>query len=330
MLTLTLIALLGCNTNGSPNNGATITLGDDTATTGDTDGNVGSLTEDNDQDGYTEEQGDCDDSLASVFPGAYDAPDEYSIDQNCDGTDGVWGTDYTDDDGDCFCDGLSQCLASTNSACETLDVGDCDDTSKTTAPDEHDQCYTETDESCGNETLDEPFDCDGDGQTSAGYGGVDCDDGNPNINTLTGEINSNGYDDNCNDIIDGLRAEISWTDAECTETDCPDASATALTFQFFDDEHTSVLYAYSRGLDAAQGWVVRAGESTDERADEVVFPANVRSTLTYIYVSELPIENTGKTCVIWGPNPTEMLALLNGPDYRSGFDCATLTFPVTE
>ena len=41
---------------------------------------------DEDGDGYTESQGDCDDNSATVYPGADEICSD-GIDQNCDGTD---------------------------------------------------------------------------------------------------------------------------------------------------------------------------------------------------------------------------------------------------
>jgi hypothetical protein len=40
---------------------------------------------DNDGDGYTENQGDCNDAIDSIHPGAFDVPND-SIDQDCDGS----------------------------------------------------------------------------------------------------------------------------------------------------------------------------------------------------------------------------------------------------
>lgn len=82
---LTFFALLGCAKNVSDDEG------DDTSSVP-VDTSTPDLS-DQDNDGVTSEDGDCDDNDASVYPGADDSAGD-GIDQNCDGTDGV------DEDGD--------------------------------------------------------------------------------------------------------------------------------------------------------------------------------------------------------------------------------------
>ncbi len=60
---------------------------------------------DDDGDGYTEEQGDCDDSNSLFYPGAIE-PCEHGFDKNCDGLVGTCDSDndldgYTENQGDC-------------------------------------------------------------------------------------------------------------------------------------------------------------------------------------------------------------------------------------
>jgi len=111
---------------------------------------------DDDGDGWTESQGDCDDTNPNVNPNV----DEYAngIDDNCDGTIDE-GTDGYDDDGD----GYSE------------DEGDCDDTDVDINPGETEICDNNTDDNCdGSEEAEDAIDCttyyrdyDGDGYGSS-------------------------------------------------------------------------------------------------------------------------------------------------------------------
>jgi hypothetical protein len=56
------------------------------AATGGGGSDSGMLHFDNDGDGYTEEQGDCDDDDALRYPGAEETPGD-GVDSNCDGQD---------------------------------------------------------------------------------------------------------------------------------------------------------------------------------------------------------------------------------------------------
>ena len=140
---------------------------------------------DDDGDGFTENQGDCDDSDPSINPIADEV--ENGIDDDCNGQ-----IDEGDDDGDGFTEGQ----------------GDCDDNDPSVYPGApesangiDDDCDTIVDE----ETIN--YDDDGDGQTE---NQGDCDDGDASIYLGAVEICGNGKDDNCN----GNQNEINAT--SCT------------------------------------------------------------------------------------------------------------------
>ncbi|MCD4694140.1 putative metal-binding motif-containing protein [bacterium] len=67
-------------------------------------------TVDADGDGYTAEDGDCNDGDANIYPGAYDVPDD-GIDQDCSGFDATGAVDPLDidDDGDGYSENGGDC-----------------------------------------------------------------------------------------------------------------------------------------------------------------------------------------------------------------------------
>ncbi|MDG1478850.1 MAG: putative metal-binding motif-containing protein [Myxococcota bacterium] len=111
---------------------------------------------DDDEDGWTESQGDCDDDNPNVNPNV----EEYAngIDDNCDGNIDE-GTNGYDDDGD----GYSE------------DQGDCDDGNVDVNPGETEICDNNRDDNCdGSEEAEDAIDCttyyrdyDGDGYGSS-------------------------------------------------------------------------------------------------------------------------------------------------------------------
>lgn len=151
---------------------------------------VGPADVDNDGDGWSEDDGDCDDSNPSAFPQVNDPPDPSDIDHNCDGVDGV---DYDQD-------GIAR-------ETWTGDDEDCDDNDPgiptTEIP------YNGIDEDCNGNGNDE--DLDGDGFLYNSLLSLypppigvpdDCDDLDPNVHPAAIEDNSNGIDDNCNGQVD--------------------------------------------------------------------------------------------------------------------------------
>lgn len=81
---------------------------------------------DRDGDGYTADDGDCDDFDATVYPGATEVCD--GVDNACQGS---LMTGESDADGD----GYVSCLSS-----QTLATGDCDDHDPTINPDAEEVC----------------------------------------------------------------------------------------------------------------------------------------------------------------------------------------------
>ncbi len=186
---------------------------------------------DQDQDGYTPADGDCDDNDASYHPGADEDPGNTGFgdgfDNDCDGIVDE-GTNRYDDDGDGFIeldgdcddtnpdihpgmtetcgDGIDQDCDGTDLDCGDIDndgdgitpnEGDCDDQNAGIHPGADEIPYNGIDEDCDGSDLD---DADGDGY-SGGPQGDDCDDGAPGVHPGA-EESCNGIDDDCDGDID--------------------------------------------------------------------------------------------------------------------------------
>jgi hypothetical protein len=135
---------------------------------------------DDDGDGFTEEQGDCDDGDASVNPQA----DEFfnSRDDDCDGLTDE-GTEGYDDDGD----GLSEV------------GGDCDDADATQYPGAAEACDGEDDDCDGIVDETTPcFDDDGDGWAETAG---DCNDGSTSVYPGAPEL-ADFVDNDCDGVAD--------------------------------------------------------------------------------------------------------------------------------
>jgi subtilisin-like proprotein convertase family protein len=212
---------------------------------------------DDDGDGVTECDGDCDDSSAAALPGGVEVCD--GLDNDCNGlvddgfadddVDGVpaCGGDCDDTDPEVYpgalelCDGLdTDCDGlldagnpdvdgqetdddfDTISECE----GDCDDVDPESYPGAPEQCDG-ADNDCDPAT-DETVDGDGDGDTVCSG---DCDDADAAIGPLTVEV-CNAIDDNCDAAVDeGFDVDadsfFDGADAGCavaySPADCDDA-----------------------------------------------------------------------------------------------------------
>ena len=98
------------------------------------------ISPDQDGDGLTESQGDCDDLDPTTFTGAEELCD--GIDNNCDGQidEGLDQTYYVDEDNDGFGDDaqtLNECNPTINVA---IIGGDCNDEDQSISPSAHEIC----------------------------------------------------------------------------------------------------------------------------------------------------------------------------------------------
>ncbi len=189
------------------------------------------LLEDLDQDGYTVDEGDCDDENPAVYPGAEEICD--GLDNDCDAAVDEEGetTFYADADGDGF--GNPDDTVTTCEAPEgyVAAAGDCDDTDPTVYTDAPEQCDGNDNDCDGS--VDEgvllTFYEDGDGD---GYGnpdtateaclpnegqvpdGTDCDDTDGTV-FPGAEETCNGVDDDCDgDVDEDLPLGTYYMDAD--------------------------------------------------------------------------------------------------------------------
>ncbi len=165
---------------------------------------------DDDGDGWTEVDGDCDDEEIGTYPGAVEALD--GQDNDCDGCED--DVDY-DRDGWTVCkvecdsngDGVIDASDSLCYDCKEAPEGATQEVIDACAeynPDAADVPYDGNDQDCDG--FDE-CDVDGDGYTAtsaagAGCDGYDCNDGDAAVHPGAPEDIQNGIDDDCDGVVD--------------------------------------------------------------------------------------------------------------------------------
>ncbi len=175
---------------------------------------------DDDGDGFTEVQGDCDDTPevgVEVNPNGVEAFGPDQVDQDCNGC-----ADDRDRDGD----GFTDCDAD-------LSLYDCLDSDEASYPGATEIPYDRIDQDCDGGDL---CDVDGDGELSLMCAtGLDCDDEKAEVNTLAEEVFGDGIDNDCDGVIDSPDRDgdgFAETDGDCMDiapAEDPDLSAVSAT-----------------------------------------------------------------------------------------------------
>ncbi|GDX82522.1 hypothetical protein LBMAG42_43330 [Deltaproteobacteria bacterium] len=200
-------------------------------------------------EGFSEAGDDCDDTDATVYPGAIDTCN--NRDDDCSGAadDGVDSTAwYADTDGDSYGDASAETFACSAPAGSVADASDCDDADPNTHPG-----AAETD--C---TDPHDYNCDGSGGTSDadadGYPAcTDCDDSDNTIRPDAREI-CNAADDDCDGLVDDDDANLDLGTAERVYADA-------------DGDGYGDASVQAQLCDPGPGWVTVTGDCDDAAAE---------------------------------------------------------------
>jgi hypothetical protein len=204
------------------------------------DGGAAAQTDD-DKDGYSEADGDCDDNNPNVHPKAVEICSD-GIDNNCNGAVDAYepdgdGDGYGPCQGDCNdkdkainpsvkevpdgedndCDGITD--GDYDGDGVTTAQGDCNDQDPDVHPKAAENCYDTVDNNCNGYIDDKEPDLDKDG---FGPCAGDCNDADASVYPGAKEIAGDGVDNNCDHMIDADVDGDGWT---TQNGDCNDADA---------------------------------------------------------------------------------------------------------
>ena len=229
---------------------------------------------------------DCDDTSASVFPGASETPDD-GIDQDCSGADTI--TCFVDGDMDGFGTAAGTTTLAADGTCdrdegESSDMSDCDDTSASVFPGASETPDDGIDQDCsGSDTVTCFVDADADGfgtaegtTTLAADGTCDTDEGESSVDTDCDDTMASVFPDAAEVPDDGI-------DQDCSGTD---------TVTCFVD-------ADMDGFGTAEGTTVLAADGTcDTDAGESTVDTDCDDTAADIFpgATEIPGDDIDQDC----------------------------------
>ncbi len=196
---------------------------------------------DDDGDGYSEAQGDCDDTKKEVNPKAKEICTD-GIDNNCNGSKDLFEADQDKDgfgpcNGDCddtnkfIHPSATEVPDGVDNNCDgyidddydgdgyPLAKGDCNDKDAKIHPKAKENCYDGVDNNCNTyiDKAEPDMDKDGYGPCTG-----DCDDTDPKVNPAAVELAGDGKDNNCDYLVDADIDGDGWTK---DNGDCNDADA---------------------------------------------------------------------------------------------------------
>jgi hypothetical protein len=179
---------------------------------------------DEDGDGLSVEEGDCDDNNAMIpGPELCDGADN-DCDGDIDESDAedatIW---YEDSDGDGFGQTNSSQVSCTQPDGFVSSSDDCDDEDASISPNTTELWYDGIDSNCDGFS---DYDQDGDGQDSDQYGGIDCDDLSSTVYVGATEIWYDGIDSDCDDVSDYDQDGDGQDSDQYGGMDCDDLSST--------------------------------------------------------------------------------------------------------